>query len=128
HETARRILDKIVQKNNDTDDSVPMAKVSLLMKEKKLPEATQLLQEFIENGKQRSVSLYCRLTYVQLLLSQGKVNQACDYLRNDEELLVKPGIVATLVTLYNYLEDTKSAAQVLNEAVDRLYNLDRTKG
>ncbi|CAF4595828.1 unnamed protein product, partial [Rotaria magnacalcarata] len=44
HETARRILDKIVQKNNDTDDSVPMAKVSLLMKEKKLPEATQLLQ------------------------------------------------------------------------------------
>ncbi|CAF4713910.1 unnamed protein product, partial [Rotaria magnacalcarata] len=58
----------------------------------------------------------------------GKVNQACDYLRNDEELLVKPGIVATLVTLYNYLEDTKSAAQVLNEAVDRLYNLDRTKG
>ncbi len=36
--------------------------------------------------------------------------------------------VATLVTLYNYLEDSKSAAQVLNEAVDRLYNLDRTKG
>ncbi|CAF3366510.1 unnamed protein product [Rotaria socialis] len=128
HETARRILDKMVQKNNDTDDSVPLAKVSLLMKEKKLPEATQLLQEFIENGKQRSISLYCRLTYVQLLLSQGKVNQACDYLRSDEELLVKPGIVATLVTLYNYLEDTKSAAQVLNEAVDRLYNLDRTKG
>ncbi len=36
--------------------------------------------------------------------------------------------VATLVTLYNYLEDSKSAAEVLNEAVDRLYNLDRTKG
>lgn len=32
------------------------------------------------------------------------------------------------MTLYNYLEDSKSAAQVLNEAVDRLYNLDRTKG
>jgi hypothetical protein len=26
------------------------------------------------------------------------------------------------------LEDSKSAAQVLNEAVDRLYNLDRSKG
>ncbi len=33
-----------------------------------------------------------------------------------------------MVTLYNYLEDSKSAAQVLNEAVDRLYNLDQTKG
>ncbi|CAF1124731.1 unnamed protein product [Adineta steineri] len=128
HETARRILDKMVQKNDDTDDTIPLAKVSLLIKEKKLPEATQVLQEFIQNDKQKHVSLYCRLTYVQLLLSQGKVNQACDYLRNDNELLVKPGIVATLVTLYNYLEDSKSAAQVLNEAVDRLYNLDRTKG
>ena len=58
----------------------------------------------------------------------GKINQACDYLRTDEELLVKPGIVATLVTLYNYLEDSKSAAQVLNEAVERLYNADRNKG
>ncbi len=35
--------------------------------------------------------------------------------------------VATLVTLYNYLEDSKSAAQILNEAVDRLYNLDQMK-
>ena len=32
------------------------------------------------------------------------------------------------MTLYNYLEDSKSAAQVLNEAVDRLYNLDQKKG
>jgi signal recognition particle subunit SRP72 len=56
------------------------------------------------------------------------VNQACDYLRNDNELLIKPGIVATLVTLYNYLEDSKSAGQILNEAVDRLYKLDQTKG
>ena len=36
--------------------------------------------------------------------------------------------MATLVTLYNYLEDSKSAAQVLNDAVDRLYNLDRGQG
>ena len=36
--------------------------------------------------------------------------------------------MATLVTLYNYLEDSKSAAEVLNDAVDRLYNLDRSKG
>ncbi|UJR16379.1 hypothetical protein I4U23_003282 [Adineta vaga] len=128
HDTARRILDKMVQKNDDTDDTIPLAKVSLLMKEKKLPEATQLLQEFIENHKEKRISIYCRLTYVQLLLSQGKVSQACDFIRKDAELLVKPGIVATLVTLYNYLEDSKSAAEVLNEAVDRLYNLDRTKG
>jgi len=126
-ETARRILDKIVLKPAETDDTIVLAKVSLLMKEKKLTEATQLLQEFIENSKQRA-SLYCRLTYVQLLLSQGKVNQACDYLRKDDELLIKPGIVATLVTLYNYLEDSKSAGEVLNEAVDRLYNLEKTKG
>ncbi|CAF1662858.1 unnamed protein product, partial [Adineta ricciae] len=128
HEVARRILDKMVQKSDDTDDTIPLAKVSLLMKEKKLTEATQLLQDFIQSGKQKQVSIYCRLTYVQLLLAQGKVNQTCDYLRSDAELLVKPGIVATLVTLYNYLEDSKSAATVLNEAVDRLYNLDRTKG
>lgn len=44
HDTARRILDKMVQKNDDTDDTIPLAKVSLLIKEKKLPEATQLLQ------------------------------------------------------------------------------------
>jgi hypothetical protein len=25
--------------------------------------------------------------------SLGKVNQACDYLKNDNELLIKPGIV-----------------------------------
>jgi hypothetical protein len=34
----------MVQKNDDTDDTIPLAKVSLLIKEKKLPEATQLLQ------------------------------------------------------------------------------------
>lgn len=34
----------MVQKTDDTDDTIPLAKVSLLVKEKKLPEATQLLQ------------------------------------------------------------------------------------
>ena len=34
----------MVQKSEDTDDTIPLAKVSLLMKEKKLTEATQLLQ------------------------------------------------------------------------------------
>lgn len=33
-----------------------------------------------------------------------------------------------MVTLYNYLEDSNSAAQILNEAVDRLYNRDKAKG
>jgi hypothetical protein len=37
-----------------------------------------------------------------------------------------PFQVATLVTLYNYLEDTESAAHVLNDAVDRLYNRNRS--
>ncbi len=44
HDTARRILDKIVQKVDDTDDTIPLAKVSLLIREKNLSEATQLLQ------------------------------------------------------------------------------------
>ncbi|CAF1244499.1 unnamed protein product [Rotaria sordida] len=39
---------------------------------KKLTEATQLLQKFIENNKQKRISLYCRLIYVQLLLSQAQ--------------------------------------------------------
>jgi hypothetical protein len=34
----------MVQKSDDTDDTIPLAKVSLLIKEKKLSEATQLLQ------------------------------------------------------------------------------------
>jgi hypothetical protein len=34
----------MVQKNDDTDDTIPLAKVSLLVKEKNLSEATQLLQ------------------------------------------------------------------------------------
>lgn len=33
-----------------------------------------------------------------------------------------------MVTLYNYLDDPQSAAQVLNDVVDRLYNVDRSKG
>ena len=32
------------------------------------------------------------------------------------------------MTLYNYLDDSKSAAEVLNDAVDRLYEVDRSKG
>lgn len=44
HDVARRILDKMVQKTEDTDDTIPLAKVSLLMKEKKLPEATEVLE------------------------------------------------------------------------------------
>lgn len=44
NDTARRILDKMVQKTEDTDDTIPLAKVSLLMREKKLSEATELLQ------------------------------------------------------------------------------------
>jgi len=39
----------MVQKIDDTDDTIPLAKVSLLIKEKKLPEATQLLQVREEN-------------------------------------------------------------------------------
>jgi len=39
----------MVQKIDDTDDTIPLAKVSLLIKEKKLPEATQLLQVRKEN-------------------------------------------------------------------------------
>ncbi len=39
----------MVQKVDDTDDTIPLAKVSLLIKEKKLPEATQLLQVRKEN-------------------------------------------------------------------------------
>jgi hypothetical protein len=39
----------MVQKVDDTDDTIPLAKVSLLIKEKKLPEATQLLQVREEN-------------------------------------------------------------------------------
>ena len=44
HETARRIFDKIVQKSTDTDETIPLAKVSLLIKEKNFADATQLLQ------------------------------------------------------------------------------------
>lgn len=51
HETARRILDKMVQKSDDTDDSIPLAKASLLMREKKLAEANQLLQVSEKNIK-----------------------------------------------------------------------------
>ena len=34
----------MVQKVDDADDSIPLAKVSLLIREKNLSEATQLLQ------------------------------------------------------------------------------------
>ena len=31
----------------------------------------------------------------------GKVNQACDYLKNDNELLIKPGIVCIYFSFSN---------------------------
>jgi pentatricopeptide repeat protein len=40
----------MVQKVDDTDDTIPLAKVSLLMREKNFQEATQLLQVMQENN------------------------------------------------------------------------------
>ena len=56
----------MVQKPDDTDETVPLAKVSLLIREKKVAEATQLLQvesnPFFDEEKNVLFRIICKMT------------------------------------------------------------------
>eukprot|EP01116_Phalansterium_solitarium_P012259 TRINITY_DN28393_c0_g1_i1.p1 TRINITY_DN28393_c0_g1~~TRINITY_DN28393_c0_g1_i1.p1 ORF type:complete len:671 (-),score=327.00 TRINITY_DN28393_c0_g1_i1:85-2097(-) len=91
-------------------DALTMVEAALLVKEKKSAQGEALLQSFV--NEHAADSQRAQLSLAQLHLQGGDKKAAIDVLERVVALRNKPGLVATLVTLYEQLGDIDSAIRV----------------
>lgn len=98
------------------NSDVVLVEAALYCHERNVNRAIDTLKHFAEENSENSLNI--SFTLVQLLLTQGRVSQACSVLKSLGDVSFKPGVVSALVTLYQSIEDKASAAQTLEDAVD----------
>ncbi|XP_022250049.1 signal recognition particle subunit SRP72-like [Limulus polyphemus] len=112
---CRKQLDKLAKSFPESSSDVILLQAAIYSREKQVPKAIELLKGFAASNP--AESLHVSFVLVQLLLTQGHVNEACDILKS-LDVSHKPGIVSALVTLYLNLEDKDSASKVLQDAIN----------
>ncbi|XP_071481538.1 signal recognition particle subunit SRP72-like [Diadema antillarum] len=114
-EQCRKLL-ATLKEEDFGDEILCLLQASLLSRQKDIPKAIQLIQDYVDSHDDASLPL--QLTAVQLFLLQGNIGRACDMLKSLNGTRYKPGIVSTLVALYTGMEDSEAAIGVLDEAVE----------
>lgn len=98
------------------NESPFLVHASLLLKEKKLEKATNLLSSFL--AKHESVA--ARLAISHLFLVQNQIESAIpmlEKLNEVKELAYRPALVAVLVSLYTRVSNFAGALNVLDKAI-----------
>jgi len=110
---AREVI-KGLQSEVPDSDYVALLESSILFKDKQIKESQELLQKFVKDHPNAS-NLRLMLSLAQIQLEKGDVQAAIEILEAVPDKIQKAGIVATLVTLYDKLDDIKNAVRVLEE-------------
>lgn len=114
-EQCRQQIQKLIKNFKTSAADAALLRAALHCREKQVQKAVDVLKEFASTHPEQSDAL--SFTLVQLLLTQGHVNEACDTLRSMGDVSYKPGVISALVTLYLSLEDKETASSVLQEAI-----------
>jgi len=84
-----------------------------MYKEKKVGKSEELLKSFADQYPEDS--LIVQLSLAQLQLSKGNIKEAIGTLSSIKSVKNKPGMVATLVSLYEEIHEIDEAIKVLDE-------------
>ncbi|GAB6018772.1 hypothetical protein CHUAL_000440 [Chamberlinius hualienensis] len=95
---------------------VALIEAALLSREKNIEAAIDLLKATINSEMEEMPRM--SFVLVQLLLTQGRVRDACDVLTSLKRVYYRPGIVSALVTLFTSLLDHTAATAALESAVN----------
>jgi len=94
-------------------DRLALISAALLMKQNKLPQSEELLKNFAEQHPESSLRV--QLSIAQLHLQKGNPKAAIAALEAVPQLRTKPGVAATLVSLYEQVNDIDNAVKVYDE-------------
>ncbi|KJE91070.1 hypothetical protein CAOG_009520 [Capsaspora owczarzaki ATCC 30864] len=113
NEQCRQLFESLSKQYPDHDVLI-LISASLLFKDKKATKAFELLQSYADT---HSHAVYVNLTLAQNHLVANNPGQAAASLRAARSLQHRPGMVATLVSVYERMGDVAAAAQVFEEAI-----------
>jgi signal recognition particle subunit SRP72 len=108
-------MNNLVKKLDQSTDLPCLLLASQAYKERRVQNAIQLLQGYI--AQHPASSLRAQLSLAQIYLSQGPVEQACDVLLSLSSLQHSLGMVSTLIAMYQIINQTEKAKEVLDGAV-----------
>ncbi|KAG8226883.1 hypothetical protein J437_LFUL005642 [Ladona fulva] len=114
---CRQLCEKLVQEYPELSSEACLIQASVLSREGKVEEGVKMLKECNVKGND-TLKLRMLLASAQLLLSEGKLKETCQVLRNLGDTTFKPGVVSALVALYLASGDREGASEVLKQAVD----------
>uniref|UniRef100_A0A1B6F764 Signal recognition particle subunit SRP72 n=1 Tax=Cuerna arida TaxID=1464854 RepID=A0A1B6F764_9HEMI len=107
---------KLVKDYPDTQNLTVLLQAVLAAREGRAKEAATTLTQFA--AKNPSFKMEMNLAAVQLLLTEGDLDSACNILEKLGDASFKPGIVSALVTLYMAQGKRDAASKLLQETVD----------
>ena len=128
--TCERFLQSLADKFAD-DERYALVRASLLLRTGKTHKANETLRSFAENHA-GSASLNARLQLAQQFLLNGKASAGAEQLTaavgHDPQLEHSLGVVSTLVSIHESLNDGPAALQVLQNAIAFWTKLRETDG
>jgi len=113
-----RELVKLLQEKFPESTRLALILAALLLKEKKFSQCEEFLKDFIRQHPSR-----CRrvqLSLAQLYLMKGNISETIKTLESIVSLRNQPGMVATLVVLYERARNIDSAMKTLDDYVSVL--------
>eukprot|EP01119_Soliformovum_irregulare_P014784 TRINITY_DN4070_c0_g1_i1.p1 TRINITY_DN4070_c0_g1~~TRINITY_DN4070_c0_g1_i1.p1 ORF type:complete len:673 (-),score=256.53 TRINITY_DN4070_c0_g1_i1:44-1975(-) len=111
---AREVIKSLETEFGTGSDLVALLESSILFKNGQIAESQELLQKYVQKNPKNS-NLRLMLSLAQIQLEKGDVQSAIRILESIPERNQKAGIVATLVTLYDKLEDVQGAVKIMDE-------------
>jgi len=111
-EQCREVITSLQQIFPDSD-RLALISAALLMKQNKLPQSEELLKNFAEQHPESSLRV--QLSIAQLHLQKGNPKAAIAALEAVPSLRTKSGVAATLVSLYEQVNDIDNAMKVFDE-------------
>eukprot|EP00164_Ancoracysta_twista_P005066 GFYU01006896.1.p1 GENE.GFYU01006896.1~~GFYU01006896.1.p1 ORF type:complete len:642 (+),score=248.21 GFYU01006896.1:58-1983(+) len=122
-EQCREVLHTL--RDQYPDSEMPcLISAALHAKQKKFAKCEDVLKSYI--AKHSDSCLRTQLTLAQIQLNESNTRGAIETLKSIDPLQHKPGMVATLVSLFETLNDIEGASKCLNLAVEYWENKSAT--
>ncbi|XP_071447805.1 signal recognition particle subunit SRP72 [Hetaerina americana] len=115
---CKQLCEKLAHDCPEFATEAVLIQASVLAREGKTNAGVELLRGWSSKGGSGDVKLVMQLASAQLLLSEGKLSEACKILLSLGETTFKPGVVSALVALSLASGDRKGASEVLKQAVE----------
>jgi signal recognition particle subunit SRP72 len=115
YDACLKLCAELLESNPEAKEEVTLIKAAVVAKTEGIEAAKKLIEKTISEDPQ--AALRVRLGLVQQVLRGGKRAEAIDLLRNLGKDKYLPGVVSSIVTLYQADGDRDAAAKLIREAI-----------